>query len=301
MSLLLLACTGPEEEPTPSVALADQANYAFEGGLDITSIEVQAYADSQIHWTALTEDLQLHEMSPVDDVDMLTLLGFRYFGEAEVMDALSNNALLQSDVAGFFTLEPGDATTGGIADFTLLGNDVNVEEQFRIEDDKVASWLLVIQSGTTPGVGSRMLKFLAPVEDSENTEVLVQNDDTVLDFSVAIDGSMGFPAETAELVVDWNDLGTDGLGNGFDHGGIDTLMISQYAELDAAGLEAAFLDLELIADQLYTAPTEGATSLDLRSLEGFEGIDASGTWVLALRCSTCTHPAPPFLTVLEPE
>jgi hypothetical protein len=30
------------------------------------------------------------------------------------------------------------------------------------------------------------------------------------------------------------------------------------------------------------------------------GVTPDGTWVLALRCSTCANPAPRFLTLLEP-
>ncbi|HJN77718.1 MAG TPA: hypothetical protein QGF58_27605 [Myxococcota bacterium] len=300
MTLLLpiLACNGSSSEPEP-VTLADDDNYFFDGGLDITTIEVQSYADVQLDWSGLDTDLQLHETDPVEDIDMLTLLAFRYLDEEQVMDSLSNNSLLQSDVAGFFLNEPGDATVTGIADFTLLGNDIDVENQFRLETDKIASWLVVVQSGTTPGVGSRMLKFLSPVSESDVTEIAIENTDTVLDFSVAIDGSMSFPSGTNEVRVDWSGLTVDGLQNDFDHGGIDRIMISHYAELSAADLEQQFLDLELVADDLYDAELNGVTSLMLSELEGFEGIDGAGTWVLALRCSTCTHPAPPYLTVLE--
>lgn len=299
MFLLLFSCTGEEVE-VPSVDLADADNYLFTGGLDIASAEVQQLTDVQFDWSQLSVDLQLHDMDPASDVVMMTLLPFRYLDEAEVMDALSNNALLQSDAAGFFTHEPAAGeTSAGVADFLLLGNDIDVENQFMLEEDKIASWLLVLQSTDIPGVGARMLTFLRPSADSEVVGIAIQNTDTVLDFSVTIDGSMAFPAGSSDVEVDWSTLTVDGLGNEFDHGGIDQIMISQYAELSIEALEADFLDLELIADQLYTADLSGVTSVNASALDGFEGIDDEGVWILALRCSTCTHPAPPYLTVLE--
>jgi len=298
MIFALLACVGDDPVEAEPLELTDGSNYLFEGGLDIASVQVQALTDVRFDWSTLDTDLQLHEMDPVDDVDMLTLLGFRYFGEAEVTEALSNNALLQSDIAGFFTVEVGAETEAGIADFTLLGNPVDLVNEFVIEQDKAASWLLVLQSGTDPGIGSRMLKFLSPSEESEVRSVEVTNSDTVLDFSVTVDGVTAVPGGEP-FAVDWGGLTIDGLGNSFDHGAIDTIMVSSYPELSVAELEAQFLDLELVATELHTASTEGATRYDLNDLGDFDGIDETGTWVLALRCSTCTHPAPPYLTVLE--
>ena len=37
-----------------------------------------------------------------------------------------------------------------------------------------------------------------------------------------------------------------------------------------------------------------------RDGEPFTGFTGEGTWILALRCSTCSNPAPPFATVLLP-
>ncbi|NOY25778.1 MAG: hypothetical protein GXP62_07875, partial [Oligoflexia bacterium] len=70
-----------------------------------------------------------------------------------------------------------------------------------------------------------------------------------------------------------------------------------------AELEDTFLDLELITDDLWHFPVAGGTGLSLSSdtsAEGnFAGLSSDGTWILALQCTTCANPAPPFLTVLK--
>lgn len=294
----LLACTdGPVE--TTTVVLEDAHNYSFDGGLDIQGVEVQAEADLTIDWSTLDTDLQLHTMDPAGDVDMLTLLAFRYLTEAEVMDALSNNALLQSDIGLFVTNETGAVLTDTtLSEFTLLGNDIDVEAEFT--STVAESWLVIAQSGTTPGVGSRMLKFLRPSDASDVTAVDIVNTDTTLEFTVDLSSlsQVSLPAGDTDITLDWNDLTTDSLGNEFVAGGIDEVLVARY-DLDAAGLEAEFLDIELLGSPLYQASLNAATTFELSELDGFEGFDHEGTWVVALRCGTCTHPAPPFLTLVD--
>jgi hypothetical protein len=74
--------------------------------------------------------------------------------------------------------------------------------------------------------------------------------------------------------------------------------------MGVAEIEASFLDIELLASDLYTLQLDGGTTASLSGLvtaEGkvFEGFDTSSTWLLALRCTRCTNPAPIFLTVLQ--
>ena len=297
MTLLLLACTdGPDEGTT--LVLEDAHNYAFDGGLDIASVDVRAEFDLDIEWADLTVDLQLHEMDPATDIEMLTLLAFAEFSEQQVMDALSTNALRQEDIALFVTNETGGGTSTTLSQFTLLGNDIDVETEFK--EGIAESWLLIAQSGTTPGVGSRMLKFLKPGQDAVDTSVSFENGDTVLDFTVDIASAtpLSAPAGTTAIELDWSTLGTDALGLEFEAGGIDKVMVARY-DLDVAGLEADFLDIEYTAAELYELDIAAGNGLDLSELPDFAGFDDNGTWVVALRCSTCTHPAPPFLGTVD--
>ena len=256
-----------------------------------------AQADIEIDWVDVTLDLQGHEVDPLTDVAMATLLAFR-MPPSEVVEALSNNALDQSDVALFITrdVEPGE-TSAKLSEFGLFGNDIDIEEQFRAEVADI--WMLLIQSTTTPGIGTLQIMFLDVSPDYTATSVSFTNTDTTLEFVVDLDMDQPLaPVDKTSVMLDWSALTTDGLGGDFVSGNIDSMMLARYDE-EPDELAEQFLDLELIAEDLYQVPLEGQTSYDTAEIEGFDGFTKVGTWVLALRCSTCTNPAPPFLTILD--
>jgi hypothetical protein len=75
-------------------------------------------------------------------------------------------------------------------------------------------------------------------------------------------------------------------------------MLARYT-LSFDELEERFLELEDVADELYTTDVAGLGSFDLMELEGFTGFSGEGTWLLALRCSTCVNPSPQFVGLFE--
>ncbi|MCP4810359.1 MAG: hypothetical protein GY884_33900 [Proteobacteria bacterium] len=106
---------------------------------------------------------------------------------------------------------------------------------------------------------------------------------------------------TGPWELDWSALTTTGQGYDFVYSDADGLMLGFYEGLTPADLEGQFLDLELVATELWNMEIDAGTSASLNGLEGFQGFTRTdGTWILALRCSTCPNPAPLFLTVLEP-
>ena len=67
---------------------------------------------------------------------------------------------------------------------------------------------------------------------------------------------------------------------------------------------SAYINLEGLADEMYQQDISGLPGFelfDMVSVDGqaFPGFSADGTWILALRCTTCINPAPPYLGVLE--
>jgi hypothetical protein len=81
-------------------------------------------------------------------------------------------------------------------------------------------------------------------------------------------------------------------------------MVGRYTDLSIEDLQNQFLDIELIADDLWTIELTGGSTANLADLSGdtpFTDFSAEGTWVVALRCSLCSNPAPLFLSVLAPE
>lgn len=104
---------------------------------------------------------------------------------------------------------------------------------------------------------------------------------------------------TASLSLDWSQLTTNGFGRPWVSGDIDQVLLGRYDNYMVADLEDDFLDIEIDADQLWTLDLDGGSVADLSELADFSGCDDQATWLLALRCTTCTNPAPPFYTVFE--
>ena len=181
--------------------LTDDGNYRFVGGLDIASQEVAVQIESclddldndgdgdvdeidecvdlTIDFSQVTTDLQGHDMNPVDDVDSVALVIFRYLTEEEVEQKLSEY-LVQSDVGLYVAAEPGDST-GSIFELNLLGNDIGPHQY--LEED-YGTYMLYLQQGNTIGV--KMSQFIAPVNGSVVTDVAFNNDSTLLEYSVEL-------------------------------------------------------------------------------------------------------------------
>jgi hypothetical protein len=80
-------------------------------------------------------------------------------------------------------------------------------------------------------------------------------------------------------------------------------MVAQYESLGLADLESDFLRIDDLAAQIWNADIEGRSTFDLTTLTSdaglpFSGFSDEGLWVLALRCSTCSNPAPPYLAIV---
>ena len=305
MSLLLVGCPQEEEEEGPlTLTLADANNYVFSGTMDITPYEVQELTDITIDWSLLTEDLQTHPLDPEVDINTSACVVFRYLSNDEVEIGLSENSLEQADVALYVFTDVTGRTSVNLSEHTLFGTDVDVETYFELAYGE--TWMITLTTGDTPGVGTRMAAFLTPTAESEVTEVVLANDSTVVYVETDMT-SLTKPTALAtdEMTLDWGGLTTDSQGNPVSQGDIDQVMIGVYNSLDASDLEENLLDLEYVHDGMWYLDLEsGGTSADLTELTdndggAFPGFSTSGTWMLALRCTTCPNPAPPFLTIVE--
>jgi hypothetical protein len=306
-----------------TLALDDGSNYSFIGTLDIQGYPVgeivypcedpdTEICDITINWCGLTEDLQQHPMDPLDDVDMASLIVFQNLTQEEVEVGLSENSLQQVDMTVF--VNNTDFQAGGsldnecefhLSDMSLFGNDIDIEQYFNASYG--ATWLFVLSKGTIPAVGTLMAAFLEPTAGETTAYVELTNDSTVLNFDVDLTTLTKVPGPTGDpaLTADWANLTTSGLGIDFTTGDVDQLMIGHYASLTPEDLQTQFLDIEIIADDLYNMDLETVTTADMSQATsadgtGFPGFDDTGTWLVALRCTTCPNPAPPYLTIIDP-
>ena len=320
-----VGCTGDceVEDPGALVEVGDAQNYSFSGELDVSSVtiaeQIPTCADGEdndgdeeidesdecrdiaVDWSGLTVDLQGHEVDPVADIDSVTLLLFRYHTQEEVEQGLSDNTLDQSALSMYAGTTTGAATSLNISDLTLLGNDFDVEQYLLAEN---GTFLLTLATGETPGVGTRTAVFLAPDASSDNVAVDIGDGSVALDFEVDLSSAAAAVVpEGVDYELDWSGLQTNGIGGEFVPGDADSVLVARYDQLGLADLEADFLDVELLADGLWSADIDGATAVAMSDLSGdtvFDGVDTDGTWLFGLRCSTCANPAPLFLTQLQP-
>ena len=316
LSIALVGCTGdggsdgvagdtggPAPVAGETLSLLDDQNYAYSGTLAIPSVQVAESTDLLIDWTAMSEDMRCHEVDPVADIDNVALLLFRYQTEADVSDGLAKGSLQQVDLSLYVNAEPGNATSVALTDLTFFGTDPEILT-YTLEEN--GTWLLVLTTGTEVALGTRALSFFAPRPGETNTTVEVGGQCDVLDFDANLSASRPLRAALeGPWPLDWGGLSLDGMGQPFDAGKVDGLMIGRYSGLELDELETRFLDLELIADDLWRLELEGGHTSELGlavDADGaaFPGFDAGGIYLLGLLCSSCPNPAPLFLTVVSP-
>lgn len=314
LALALVACPEPEETGTPqpvldcpgaALELVDANTFSFTGTVDVPSFPTVSGADVEICWDAVTEDIRCHAMDPAGDVDNVGLVRFGHLSEAEVEAALAADDLQQEDMSGYLEVRNDDALTcARLSEMSFFGTEIDLAEEY-VEGS--GTYMLLLTSGTTPGVGARMLAFLAPSTASDVTRVEVPSGCGVLDFAADLEALAPVPVcAEGPWPTDWSDLTVNGQGNAFDEGKVDGLMVGFYEGWTVADLEDRFLDLEQDATGLWRLALIGGTSADLADATDaggapFPGFAGDGAWVLALTCSRCANPAPLFLTILEPE
>lgn len=290
------------EGVTDQIVLADANNYDYVGSLEIQGYPTAELVDITIDWSGVDTDLQGHPLDPATEIDLVTVVVFRYLSQEEIEEGLSTNSLDQVDVALLVFTQVTGQTSVQLSELTMLGTDIDVETYF---EASYGTWLVTLSTGSTPGVGTRQAAFLEPTAGETNTTVMLANDSAVVHVSADMVSltPVLVPPETA-LHVDWSGLTIDGTGNDIALGDIDQVMIGHYTDLTTTDVQSQLLDLELIADGLWQIELETEeTEIDLSAAAGdepFTGVAAGGTWILALRCSSCPNPAPPFLTVLTP-
>ena len=307
----ILAACQPEADDTGGGAvevfdeatLTDANNYAFSGTLTVGNDPVAAAEDATVDWSALTEDLQGHALDPAADIDQLGLVAYRYLSPEEVTEAIESDSLQMSDVSVYLQfLNEAEATSCLLSEFTLFGNPVDVLSYM---EEGSATWMLLLGEGTTPGQGVRAMKFFEPLDGIDDHEITATDGDAVLDVDADLSSlePVRIAADDPGVRFDWSGITVDGRGQDIELNDIDSVLLARYDDLGVADLEAGFLDLETLADAMWTAEVEGETALDTEQLAGdlpFEGFTPEATWLLALRCGTCMNPAPLFLTVVDP-
>lgn len=298
LAALALAGCGPS---VVQLSLTDANNYSLGGTVTLPNYQTVSGADVTFDWAALRDDLQCHDVDPAADIDTAALVRFGRLSHADIEVGLANNTLQQADSDGYVEVYTEGGTTTSLESMSFFGTPIDVPSEYY---DGGGSYMFVLTTGTTPGVGARMLAFLEPSTESTTTEVAIEDGCGMLDLTIDLQSLQPLVAEDAKSwEVDWSGLTTDGQGNDFQAAGVDEMNIAFYEGMSSATLESQFLDLEELATKMWTLPLNGGTTAKLElayaGTEPFAGFEGEGLWVLALRCTRCYNPAPLFFSVFD--
>lgn len=326
--LLVFVVVGCEEEPEPIethcdeietneddvvvASVMEEQNYSFESTMTITSNTIRANGDFVIDWSELSSDMVGHDVDPLADIDMVQVMLWR-ISEEELAYKLNRDLWALSDLVGLALVYTDNAMTSvNYLDLQAPGGGSIEEELLSFADPSVYppdeySYSVMVSTGLIMGKNARMLALVNLDTEATNTEVRVTSESTQLEYSADLSSlrRLPVPAGSAEILVDWTDsIALNALGAEFVPQSITEAMVAHYPLLAASDLEAEFLDMELIAGDLWRGGIMFGTSVTLSELENdagvpFSSVDSDGTWVLALFCSDCSNPAPWFMTILE--
>lgn len=308
---LLLGCTdGAKTLEDELIYVSDPNNYTYAASIALGTAPTALGTDITFRWDALTSDIQTHDVSSCDEIDNVFLIWFQYLTLDELEDKIICNDIAQSDADVITLLEPEEPDPSDCqakaSELSVVGNPF-IPEKYYVYDYGV--WFTRVTTGTNR---TRMLSALAPSADSDVTEFSFRNDSSTLDFTVNLHdlSVVAVPAEALSYTIDWSTLLAGANADGCDPSEVneaDQLWLARYDDLSVEDLEADFLNLELIADEIWTADAGARTNLTLSDAvsatdgSAFADFSGGGTWILALRSTISENPAPIFLTVLSVE
>jgi hypothetical protein len=296
-----------------SLSAADVNNYAFADAFTFPVVKVKPMTELTFDWSGVTADFRGHAVDPRKDLTLISVFMWK-LTVADLQTKLNADTLAQRDLVVVpFTLTPDGANTSArLFSFTLVGDTAvdpatllsYFDADFYRPNDNY-TYMVTAATGNTLGQGVKMIQAFQLDPTSTNTEVKLTTSSTRLAWSANLHNLVptGIPAGKANITLDWDHVSRTALGGSFDPASITRVLVGHYAQ-PPAELERSFLDLELIATDLYQGELSTGTRVSLNQLttrggKAFSGIDATGTWLLALQCGSCRNPAPWYLSVLK--
>jgi hypothetical protein len=316
--LLTVSCGSSSGSPSPTctngtMVAAEANNYGFKSSIKLHPVTVKSMSDLTFDWGGVTKDFLGHAVDPVKDLNSIFVLLVN-LPVAQLETQLDNDTFSQASIQitppPLFS--PNGQTSGSMFEnFTVGGETIDLTTAGPYLDAATytpanSTFAIVAQTGPNLGSNIRMLQQFQLDDSSTNTMVTLTNSSTTLTYTADLHSAhpTGVPAGTAALTLDWSQIPTNALGNPFDATSITSAIVGHYTQ-SLSELEGQFLDLQTIAQDLYTAPTPYGTTLDFTTLmdsagNPFTGVTSDGTWLVGLICGMCQNPAPWYLTVLAP-
>jgi hypothetical protein len=296
-----------------SFRATDENNYSTWSKMTLPVTKVKPSSELSFDWGSVTKDFITHGLDPKTDLDMMMVLFFQ-LPLSQLETKLNADSLTQNDlvVAPPLTLRRnGSQTSAKLFDFDLNGVEVTPEQIMKYFDaDFYApanyTYALAGATGVEVGQGIRVIQTFQLDPTSSNTQVKITNASTKLDWTTNLHDltPTGIPMGQSAVTLDWGDMTKTGLGTDFDPTQITRALVAHYTETSGQ-LEKDFLNIELIASDLYETKVDSGTIVDFSTMvqkrdgRAFPGIDDTGTWLVALQCGGCRNPSPWYLSILK--
>ena len=297
-----------------SFRATDKNNYSTWSKMTLPTIKVKPMSELSFDWGSVTKDFITHDLDPRTALDMMMVLFFQ-LPLSELETKLNADSLTQNDlvISPPLTLRTnGSDTSAKLFAFDLNGVEVTPEQIMKYFDADFYppanyTYALAGAVGIEVGQGIRIVQAFQLDPTSSNTQVTVTDASTKLDWTANLHDltPTGIPKGQSAVTLDWGDMTKTGLGTVFDPTQITRAIVGHYAE-GSGQLEKDFLDIELIATELYETKIEAGSTVDFSTMtkasdgKSFPGIDDTGTWLVALQCGACRNPSPWYLSILKP-
>jgi hypothetical protein len=320
--LALVGCNKETCDAKAGIKVGDDSNYSYVATFDVQTIDIAAETDATVCFDQIVTDVRGRPFD-ASSVVKLSLSEFS-LSPAEVTEKVVTNDLKQSDTAVYYERDILDSSFEGqacvqLSDFEIIGNPFIPENE--TDENTASTWLVTVWNTSAYGRDDILMSvIIRPVEGEMNTEINLSDGSSIL----GLDPNMSdltpssVCAADTKQTFDWSAVTVDTSDHEWDVRAADKLLIGKLSG-GVKDAEADFLQLDELAEELYTMNVYGQTfaklvddgSTDQIDQEGnviwpidlngdsFTGFTEDGTWLMGIECSTCTSPAPLFLTVLE--
>lgn len=292
--------------PVGNVVIEDANNYSANSTLTIPVVETMAGADLSISWGGITQDLLCHAAKPIDNVAFLKIGNMT---QANVEDKLAKGTLTSTQVTTYREFNTKGATSAMLSDFSYGQPKLVPATDYVVAAG--TQYLMLFTSGTVIGVGAQSMVFLSPSATSVNTTVTAPNPcgtSNFLSFTPTLKTAVSIPT-AGPWKVDWSQVTKDSFGHTLDFSAttLDKVEVGFFQGKQPSDIQADFLNIEQDATALYTyAVPAGQKYIDLMSTPTMGGTfpgfaDTSGTYAVAVLCTSCSVPAPVVFSILQPQ
>jgi len=298
---------------TSKVTANESNDYKFSSTLMFPTVDVKPKTNLTIDWGDLSKDFEGHSLDAKKDINQILFIDWML--KLNELQTAINDDNITNQYEGLplaFTTD-GNTTSATVFDFGLAtGGSVPQDTVLGYLDPSMYSpsdhtFTVIAATGTMLGQGTRMIQSFLVNSSSSNTTVKFSNDSTTLDFTANLHdlNPTYISSGQQNISLDWGKMKTNAMGRTFDPTAITRALVGKYSQSPTDLEGSNFLDLEMIAEELYEGNIDSGTVVDFSKLktsdgQTFSGIDSNGTWLVALMCGNCKNPAPWYLTVLKP-